>query len=311
MKMIKYLNKYILAFNYKMFLIILCSTIVCSQVNAGINNLYGFTLSNDPHTYCENYTRNGEYYYNHPYSITVFPTTCTYQSSSTYPPHSGYYRVKVSLVPYGNYFESSSFYLDATKSFTAQSVTMNGSGGTFSSLDSTVTTSLCYNLIEDNGDSYAMYGYANAGCTGKSLPTKPDVIDTSCKFNNGSDLSVSLGIIDRSELPTVPDSGSAKAVQIPVECTGGDVSFAMKVKYSNPISIGSSQAVSTTSNGVGVAVIYDNEPIATTDSKNIKFLQGSNTLTLNFQAVRDPTVEVEDIPTGAFTANAILEMTQQ
>ncbi|MBB3320759.1 fimbrial protein [Atlantibacter sp. RC6] len=294
---------------YQSWLFALFLMIACTQANADILNFYSWTFSDFPGDhYCQSSSITGSVYYEHQVAITITPNAgCTY-GSSLYPPHSGNFKVRVKELPMGQYVDSSYFYLDASKSFEEQSVTMSGGSRTVydSSRD---TIAVCYYLLDESGATYLLSGRGADGCSGSPLP--PDPPDTSCEINNGSDLSVSLGQSVRSELPTVPDSGSAKAVQIPVECAGGDVSFAMKLKYNNPIIIGSSQAVSTTTNGVGVAIIYENEPIATTDSKNITFLKGSNTLTLYFQAVRDPGVEVKDIATGTFTANAILEMTQQ
>lgn len=84
----------------------------------------------------------------------------------------------------------------------------------------------------------------------------------------------------------------------------------MKLNYT-PISIGSSQAVKSSANGVGAAIFYGNKALSPSDVTSLNFLEGSNTLTLGFQAVRDSTVALKDIPTGAFTANAVLVMTQQ
>jgi len=84
----------------------------------------------------------------------------------------------------------------------------------------------------------------------------------------------------------------------------------MKLNYT-PISIGSSQAVKSSANGVGAAIFYGNKALSPSDVTSLNFLEGSNTLTLGFQAVRDSTVPLKDIPTGAFTASAILVMTQQ
>ena len=84
----------------------------------------------------------------------------------------------------------------------------------------------------------------------------------------------------------------------------------MTLNYT-PISIGSSQAVKSSANGVGAAIFYGNKALSPSDVTPLNFLEGSNTLTLGFQAVRDSTVALKDIPAGAFTANAVLVMTQQ
>ncbi|MFU2317529.1 fimbrial protein [Rahnella sp. PCH160] len=134
--------------------------------------------------------------------------------------------------------------------------------------------------------------------------------DTSCTLNNGNDLSVNLGTVDRAQMPTVPGSGSMRHIQVPVDCTGGDVTVNMQLNYT-PISLSGGQVIKSSSNGLGVSVVYNSKILSTTDVTPVTFLSGSNSMDLAFQAVRDPAVEIKDVPTGAFTASAVLVMTQQ
>lgn len=84
----------------------------------------------------------------------------------------------------------------------------------------------------------------------------------------------------------------------------------MQLSYT-PISVSGTEVVKSSSNGLGVSIIYNDKPLSTTDTTPVTFISGSNTLDLAFEAVRDPAVDSGDIPTGAFSASAVLVMTQQ
>lgn len=239
-------------------------------------------------------------------------------SSSSYPPSSDYYRVRsyayindngsTSSVPR----ETGQFYLDSSKSINQQTTNAPSmAGNVVVDFKSTGSIEVCSLLVDSFNREYSI---PEEPCTGGGyhppLPPTPPPPDTSCSINNGNALSVSLGTLNRDEIPTVPDSGSAISKTVSVVCTGGTVSVNMQLNYT-PIAIGSSQAVKTSANGVGAAIFYGSKALSPSDVTSVNFLEGSNTLTLGFQAVRDSTVALKDIPTGAFTASAVLVMTQQ
>ncbi|MBB3320768.1 fimbrial protein [Atlantibacter sp. RC6] len=250
-----------------------------------------------------------------PGPTTLFGPLCQIKYN-LYVPHSGYYKVKVDVF----YYYSNSFltsgtsgrvYFDGSKSLAEQNVDVSGPAQHLSLSDDDVV--ICRRFIDDDGNIYDPDSEsAFTGVCGHypQLSPQPVVPDTSCIINYGNTLTVSLGIIERAELPTISDTTTAQKVQIPVECTGGDVTVSMKLNY-NPMTMGSSQAVQTTANGVGVTISYNNTPISTTDTTTLTFLEGLNTLDLDFQAVRDSEVNVADVPTGGFSASAAIVMTQQ
>lgn len=228
-----------------------------------------------------------------------------------YVPHSGNFRVRMrakSTAGLNLSATSNPFYLDSTTSIASQDVIATTGSGTGVVRDyGPMTRWWCTYLVDDAGNEYVIDHCRDGGTP---IPPTPPVPDTSCTINNGNVLSVSLGTLERSEIPTSPGSGSAKSIPFAVNCTGGNVTVNMQLNYT-PISVGSSQAVKTSANGVGVAIMYNNKALSTTDITPVTFLQGSNTLNLSFEAVRDSAVNLADIPTGAFTANAVLVMTQQ
>ncbi len=292
---------------FNILIMILMPILMIASARAGISGGYGMTYTNytgSSVTYCTdgNMSNQG----GGTYDVTVQSGLCTI-SDAEYVPHSGNYRERMRVTgAFSLTVTSSSVYLDATKPISAQSGYISGSGGS-DHLYVGESMKWCRYLVDDAGAEYLLsQGY----CSGTPLPPTPPVPDTSCTINNGSALNISLGILERSELPTVPDSGTAVHKQIPVSCSGADVTVSMKLNYT-PMTLGGSQAVKTSANGVGTAIIYNNKTLATTDSTQVKFLKGENILDLGFQAVRDSTVQIADIPTGAFSASAVMVMTQQ
>ncbi|MCS3600982.1 hypothetical protein M2371_000168 [Buttiauxella sp. BIGb0471] len=169
---------------------------------------------------------------------------------------------------------------------------------------------LCVKLKSiDYGTVFEIPGSTN--CSGSTpLPPTPPVKPTSCTLNNSSDLSVPLGTVERSEIVTTPGTGTVKNIEIPVTCTGGNVGVNMQLSYT-PISVSGQNVVKSSTNGLGVSIIYGSKVLSPTDTTPLSFTEGSNTLNLGFEVVRDPTVTIADVPTGDFTASATMIMTQQ
>jgi len=244
----------------------------------------------------------------------TYPAANNCTITDGYVPKSGNYAFKT--YTYINSQRSTTFttdaaYVDASKSIESQKVKLTGGRSSLTApAKSRIVT--CAYAVGPDGSQYSVPGVSMPSpCPYyPSLPSTPTVPDTSCSINGGSALSVSLGTMNRDEIPTAPDSASAITKTIPVTCTGGKVTVKMKLNYTS-ISIGSSQAVKTSANGVGAAIFYGSKALSPSDVSTIAFSQGSNSLTLGFQAVRNSTVALKDIPTGAFTANAVLVMTQQ
>lgn len=298
-------------------LIIAATLFMCGNANAGIARAPGMVTGGSFHKCPPNSNMQNA----HPDATTVAmePGACSLSSSSAkYVPASGYYTVvMIAYVSDGQKlsYPTNPLYIDASQSLNEQVLQATGGTGGTVSVPGEGSIFTCYYLVDSNqqyyfytGDGTNYYGTCSTGYT--PLPPTPPIPTTNCTINDGSALSVSLGTLGRDEIPTVPDSGSAISKTVSVVCTGGTVTANMQLNYT-PISVGSNQVVKTSANGVGAAIFYSNKVLAPADVTSVNFLEGSNTLTLGFQAVRDSTVALKDIPTGAFTANAVLVMTQQ
>lgn len=170
---------------------------------------------------------------------------------------------------------------------------------------------LCVTLLNtDTNIEYEIPGYAGSCTGGDPLPPTPPPVQATCKINNSSDLNVALGTVDRALIGTSPGNGTLQNKQIPVTCTGGSVNVNMQLTYT-PLTVSGKEVVKSSSNGLGVSIIYNSEVLAPTDTVPVSFLEGSNNLDLAFEIVRDPAVSIGEVPTGEFTASATLIMTQQ
>lgn len=253
------------------------------------------------------------------FNITLTPAASCYVDSQGYVPHAGNYTIALALIDYKKNYtlaeaETNPFSLNATQNLSQQSVSTWGGQRVYDAPPNT-TIVICQWLVDQStGDRYmvsdAEKAYLACESGTKPLPPSPPVPDTTCTLNNGNDLNMNLGTIDRSQMPTVPGSGSMRHIPVPVECTGGDVTVNMQLNYT-PISLSAGEVIKSSSNGLGVSVVYDSKILSSTDITPVTFTAGSNSIDLAFQAVRDPTVEIKDVPTGAFTASAVLVMTQQ
>ena len=165
----------------------------------------------------------------------------------------------------------------------------------------------CITLEDSLGNKYSL-NYMASACPGKTpLPPGPNFV--SCAFNNGSALDVSLGEVDRSKLGTSPGTLPGIGKRFDVTCTGdGTVTYTVSFEYT-PLTVGSSQLITSSASGVGIAMFLNDILVNTTENISRTYGVGTTTETLKFEPVRDPATQVKDIPTGAFTASAVMVLT--
>jgi len=201
--------------------------------------------------------------------------------------------------------------LSASLSLAAQNIPINSGIPPYHPDSTDQAVAFCYALVSDKGEIFTrLPNDSMCGSGGTPIPPTPPTTST-CAINNGNNINVDLGTLDRTQLPTTPGGGTPKTVPISVVCSG-DVAASVKMQLQyTPVTMGSTQAIPTSTTGVGVAVSYNDAVLTPSDSKPISFIIGSNTVNLDFAAIRDPAVAVKDIASGAFTASAVLVMTQQ
>ncbi|MEG0716500.1 MAG: fimbrial protein [Morganella sp. (in: enterobacteria)] len=140
---------------------------------------------------------------------------------------------------------------------------------------------------------------------------KLPVFPPKCSFNNGSNLDIQLGTLNRGDIAVKSGMTTPVSRELTINCVGNTSYNAnMRLEYT-PITVSNENVVSTSTNGLGVAVLYKGKAIQPGESFPLSYQPGINTLTLGFEAVRDPAMAVSDLKTGDFTANAVLVFTEQ
>lgn len=216
---------------------------------------------------------------------------------------------------YKDLTQTNAVWIDASKPIGDQNLTFSGGSRAFINPYLHDGEGRYCLYLEGNGGIYSInlpdtsWNICNSYGPNPLPPTPPQPV-ISCKVNNNNNLDVNLGTLDRAVIPTVPGSGQPQSAQFPVTCTGGAATMKMQLNYT-PITVSGSQVVNSSINGLGVAVSYNDKILAPSDITTMQFPEGNTDVTLKFEAVRNPSVEVADIKTGPFTASAVLVMTQQ
>lgn len=168
-------------------------------------------------------------------------------------------------------------------------------------------SSFCLVLVDSAGRDWG--GPGPMMCSDATpLPTKP----STCYINYQNDLNVTMGDLNRKDITTMPGS-SASVVKksVPVLCTrdaGTTVTTSFRF---TPLTISGNQVIQSSTTGLGIAIHYNNKVVGPSDSFTETFAGGVTNIDLGFEAVRDPKIPEEDIPTGGFNANAVMVMTEQ
>lgn len=132
-----------------------------------------------------------------------------------------------------------------------------------------------------------------------------------CAFNNGSNLDIQLGRLARGDIAVKSGTTTPVSKALTINCVGNTAYNAnMRLEYT-PISVSNDNVISTSTKGLGVAVLYEGKTIQPGESFPLSYQPGINTLTLGFEAVRDPAMALSDLKTGDFTASAVLIFTEQ
>lgn len=170
-------------------------------------------------------------------------------------------------------------------------------------------SSICYTFVDDSGHEWS----TPAPRTCQDAGTLPDVPSV-CYLNTNSDLDVMLGTLERGTIATVPAAGAPGNVKkdVSVLCIRDAGTTVSTTFQYTPLTFNGHEVISTQNNGLGVAVFYKGQLVGPSSAPITEtFAVGYTSREFEFQAIRDPAVALNDIPTGNFTANATMIMTQQ
>ena len=291
------------------FLVLLFMSSSCLAVITGVHG-YEYDVSKQE-TICAGSSASG------PSGYMIKGNACTISPiPGQYVPHSGYY--KVALYLWGDTgISNEAVYFDQNIPISEQNASVTGADSRVFP-QAPIQIGMCYQLIDETGAKFAItveggdyYSREWCGDATPAPPTPPQP-PTSCTINNGNPLNVNLGTVDRAQMSISPGTGSIRHIQIPVECTGevSGITTNMQLTYT-PLTVNGSDVIQTSTNGLGITIMYDSKPLSPTDITPVTFNIGQNNLDIGFEVVRNPDVGVGGIATGAFTASAVLILTQQ
>lgn len=151
-------------------------------------------------------------------------------------------------------------------------------GGNASSRGNLPRMTMCFTLVDDHGVEWG--NKDSLICQdAHQLPVTPAV----CYLNYDSDLDVSLGTLERSSIATQAKTTQAIRKAVSVLCTrDAGISVQMKFVY-KPINIGGQQLVKTTTEGLGVAIIYKGKVMGPDDTITKNYSLGYSEFYLDFK----------------------------
>lgn len=233
---------------------------------------------------------------------------------NVYPAFSGYWQARNYLCPSSvaakcQIKNSSTFvdslkkvYLRSTSTFADQNPYFGGAAPRIIPY----SFSICTTMVDESGIAWSSTDPTSCS-DGNSLPAKP----AACYLNYNNDLDVQLGTLERENIAKQPQTTPTTKKSISVLCTR-DAGTTVKMQFQyTPLNIDGQSLVKSSTDGLGVAIIYNGKVMSLLDEVTLNYSVGYSNLDLEFEAVRDPKIKLEDIKTGAFTANAVMIMTEQ
>jgi hypothetical protein len=197
-------------------------------------------------------------------------------------------------------FSAKTVSLVSTKLITDQSPDFGGGIGT----ETLPTDSrMCFAFVDSLGQEWR----TPAGRDCEDGHVLPDIPAT-CYINYGENLNVNMGTLERGMLATTPQTTTPIKREISVLCTrdaGTDVNYHFQY---TPVAMANKQLIPTNLNGIGIAIIHNGNVVSPTDTFSKKYAAGYSSLDIEFEAIRDPTINIGDVGTGKLSANAVLVM---
>lgn len=270
--------------------------------------------------YCDWNPNTGAYYGNGQ-TISFLSQGGNTGDSKAFVPKSGYYTTKVYWCAYPENMDTCSkakgslilvsdrVWLEQSKSFDEQKIFNNDQTKKAPSAGG-----YCF-TIEDGETGYEYRGNMGYGPDSRGkfcgdaykLPVEPP----KCTLNGGTDLDIQLGKLERTDIAVKSGTTTPVTKDISIKCDGNIAYNAnMKLDFT-PVSVSNEQVISTSTTGLGVAVLYNGKAVQPGQIFPLSYQPGIHTLTLGFEAVRDPAINAADLKTGDFTANAVLVFTEQ
>lgn len=173
---------------------------------------------------------------------------------------------------------------------------------------------LCFSIMGGpaNNSNWALWGSSSRypmGATQCDAPINRSAADT-CSVSTPS-IDVAFGQLERSEIITTAGSKTDITKSFTINCTGSSAhNFSLKLNMT-PVSWSTSQ-IATSNPALGVSITKSGTVLSAGDTFTMSVPQGgsSDPADLTFSVLRNPSVAVNKIATGDFTASATLIVTE-
>lgn len=238
--------------------------------------------------------------------------------NNVYPPFSGKYRMRLRWCPDPSGLRTlctianSSGYIDSDVQTLQSSVILAQQEAEFTlpaGASVPATTSICYTFVDESGGEWSTSAMRTCQDGGR-LPETP----ADCYLNHNSDLDVDLGVLERSKIAITPVYGSTGNIKkdVAVLCIrDANINISTSFQFT-PLIVKGDEVISTSLANIGVAIFYQGKLVGPSSEPIIEdYSSGYTFRELEFQAVRNPDSALKDIPTGDFTASAVMVMTEQ
>ncbi|MGP2757955.1 fimbrial protein [Serratia marcescens] len=129
---------------------------------------------------------------------------------------------------------------------------------------------------------------------------------TNCTINGGRQMNVDFGPISQDNFTTTVDSALIKQEQnLDYYCEGSNASQDIAVRLVGNASGFSSEAIKTSNENIGIAMVYKGKVVKPNEMFNSKIVNGIGSDTLNFVPIKK-NIPFNEIRTGAFSGSATL-----
>lgn len=197
-------------------------------------------------------------------------------------------------------------YYDTTRTIAEQDF---GGGRSFGGADTNkvipYSFTTCLTFVAEDGTEWASNTEPFTCQDAYMLPDYPAI----CYLNyDGSPLNVNMGTLERGMIATSPQTTPMVKSSISVLCTresATDVQFQFQFL---PESMAGIEVIPTKLNGVGIALYYQGKPISPSDKFYASYEKGFSSIEVEFEAIRDPGLNIGEIGTGEFETSTVLVM---
>lgn len=248
----------------------------------------------------------------------TFGGSNAFGSFAVYVPYPGNYSVRVYICPATVKdwctIKGSADSVDSAKALyhnTTETISYQNQGGgrSFGGANTTKTIpysfTTCLVFVAEDGTEWASNKDVFTCQDAYMLPDYPAI----CYLNyDGSPLNVHMGTLERGMIATSPQTTPMVKSSISILCTRESATNVEFQFQFSPESMAGIDVIPTKLNGIGIALYYQGKPVSPSDKFYASYEKGFSSLEVEFEAIRNPGLNIGEIGTGEFETSAVLVM---